>query len=65
MCGDETTRNEARELFVLAELNRLLESATFRGSKRCRAFLKSVVEHTMNGPSGALKGRSIGVEANR
>ncbi|MGO9261851.1 MAG: malectin domain-containing carbohydrate-binding protein [Bryobacteraceae bacterium] len=47
---------------VRAELTRLLESAAFRTSKRCREFLGYIVEHTINGPSGALKERSIGVE---
>ena len=47
------------------ELNRLLESAAFRTSKRCREFLAYIVQHTINGPSGALKERSIGVEVFR
>ena len=53
---------ESRELAVRAELARLLESAAFRTSKRCREFLACIVEHTISGPSGALKERSIGVE---
>jgi hypothetical protein len=47
---------------VRAELNSLLESSSFRTSKRCREFLGYIVEHTMSGPSGTLKERSIGVE---
>src|SRR5215467_6522133 len=47
---------------VRAQLNRLLESAAFRNSKRCKEFLAYIVEHTINGPSGTLKERSIGVE---
>jgi hypothetical protein len=43
------------------ELARLLESPAFRTSKRCREFLEYIVEHTMNGSSGALKERSLGV----
>src|SRR5579864_5584219 len=54
--------NEASEQAVRTELNRLLESAAFRTSKRCREFLEYIVEHTISGPSGALKERSIGVE---
>jgi hypothetical protein len=54
--------NGAREQAVRAELNRLLESSAFRTSKRSREFLEYVVEHTINGPAGALKERSIGVE---
>ena len=34
----------------------------FGPSKRCREFLEYIVEHTINGPSGTLKERSIGVE---
>jgi hypothetical protein len=47
---------------VRTELTRLLESATFRSSKRCREFLGYVVEHTIRGPNGTLKERSLGVE---
>lgn len=54
--------SESRERAVRAELDRLLEGASFRTSKRCSDFLNYVVEHTINGPSGALKERSIGVE---
>ena len=43
------------------ELTRLLESPAFRTSKRCREFLEYIVQHTMNGPTGALKERSLGV----
>jgi len=53
---------EARERAVRAELQRLLESPAFRTSKRCREFLEYIVEHTISGPAGTLKERSIGVE---
>jgi hypothetical protein len=63
MCGDQATElDEIREQAVREELNRLLESASFRTSKRTREFLQYIVEHTIHGPSGALKERSIGVE---
>jgi hypothetical protein len=63
MGEDQATKlNESEERAVLAELNRLLESGAFRTSKRCREFLGYIVEHTIRGPSGALKERSIGVE---
>jgi malectin (di-glucose binding ER protein) len=63
MCESGGKRlTESRELEVRAELARLLESAAFRTSKRCREFLEYIVEHTISGPSGALKERSIGVE---
>lgn len=54
--------NESQTQAVRVELNRLLESSAFRTSKRCREFLEYIVEHTINGPVGTLKERSIGVE---
>jgi hypothetical protein len=63
MCESESRGlTESREQAVRAELNRLLESSAFRTSKRCREFLEYIVQHTINGPAGALKERSIGVE---
>src|SRR5689334_4952326 len=63
MCqGEQARLGEARERAVRAELNRLLESATFRTSKRCREFLEYIVIRTISGPADALKERSIGVE---
>jgi Malectin domain len=58
----QTGLDEARQLVVGAELTRLLDSPTFRNSKRCREFLEYTVQHTITGPSGTLKERSIGVE---
>ena len=54
--------DESQGQAVRTELNRLLESAAFRTSKRCREFLEYIVEHTMSGPIGSLKERTIGVE---
>jgi hypothetical protein len=54
--------SDSRERAVREELDRLLQSAAFRTSKRCREFLEHTVEHTIHGPSDALKERSIGVE---
>lgn len=63
MGGNDTQPLDlSREHAIRAELQRLLESAAFRTSKRCREFLESIVEHTLHGPSGALKERSLGVE---
>ncbi len=63
MGGSEQTRlSELRERAVRAQLSFLLESAPFRTSKRCSAFLKHIVEHTIAGQSDALKERSIGVD---
>ena len=62
MCERETQRlDPSQEDAVRAEVGRLLESPSFRTSKRCREFLEYIVEHTMNGSSGALKERSLGV----
>lgn len=57
-----TGLSKSGEQDVQAELNRLLESPAFRTSKRCREFLAYIIEHTLRGPAGALKERSIGVE---
>src|SRR5438477_9846960 len=54
--------SEAQEQAARAELARLLDSPAFRTSKRCREFLEYIVQHTISGPSGTLKERSIGVE---
>jgi hypothetical protein len=63
MCeGESKELSKSREQDVRAELNRLLESPAFRTSKRCREFLEYIIEHTVRGPAGALKERSIGVE---
>ncbi|HEV2618729.1 MAG TPA: hypothetical protein VGU23_02200, partial [Acidobacteriaceae bacterium] len=50
-----------REL-VFRELDAILASYHFRGSKRYPAFLKYVVEAALDGRSGDLKERTIGVE---
>src|SRR3954454_5261836 len=63
MCESESRGlSKSREQEVRAELTRLLESPAFRTSKRCREFLEYIIEHTISGPAGALKERSIGVE---
>src|ERR1700730_6269611 len=63
MCESESRGlSELRERAVRTELNRLLESSAFRTSKRCREFLEHIVQHTISGPAGSLKERSIGVE---
>src|SRR5262245_29079095 len=63
MCESETSKlTEVQGQAVREELQRLLESVTFRTSKRCREFLEYIVEHTIRGPAGTLKERSIGVE---
>ena len=63
MCEQQGTEfSESRAEAVQAELSRLLESSAFRTSKRCSEFLRYIVEHTISGPTGALKERMIGVE---
>src|ERR1051325_5685252 len=59
---DSQGLDDSREQAIRAELHSVLESAAFRTSKRCREFLEYIVEHTITGPSGALKERSIGVD---
>ena len=60
--GEIAGIDAAQEQLVRGELSLVLESAAFRTSKRCREFLEYIVEHTITGPSGALKERSIGVD---
>ena len=63
MCEGQATRlSESQTQEVRAELDRLLGSAAFRTSRRCREFLDHIVDRTINGPNGTLKERSIGVE---
>ncbi len=59
---EATGLSESRKRAVRAELDRLLQSAAFRTSNRCKEFLEYVVGHTLDGSSGNLKERSIGVE---
>jgi len=47
---------------IRAQLNRVLESPAFRGSKRCQHFLRYVVEQTLDGHVDSLKERTLGVE---
>uniref|UniRef100_Q01NB6 Malectin domain-containing protein n=1 Tax=Solibacter usitatus (strain Ellin6076) TaxID=234267 RepID=Q01NB6_SOLUE len=60
--GQAIELDEVREQAVRAELAHLMESASFRTSKRSREFLQYIVEHTIHGPTGSLKERSIGVD---
>jgi hypothetical protein len=58
----KTGLSESSQQIVREELKRLLGSAAFRTSKRCRDFLEHIVEQTIQGPGANLKERSIGVE---
>ncbi|HVY94712.1 MAG TPA: hypothetical protein VHA14_18245 [Bryobacteraceae bacterium] len=53
----EADRQEIRE-----QLERLLSSATFHSSKRLSAFLRYIVEETLDNGGGDLKERVIGVK---
>jgi len=46
---------------IRLQLNRLVESPFFRGSKRCRQFLEHVVEHSLSDSPQPLKERTLGV----
>jgi hypothetical protein len=52
----------ARRDAVLAELDRILESSAFRGSRRSQEFLRYVVTHALDGRPEYLKERAIGAE---
>jgi hypothetical protein len=60
--SDSRILSESSIQTVREELRRVLEGGAFRTSKRCREFLEYIVDHTLNGPAGALKERSIGVQ---
>ncbi len=47
---------------IRAQIRRILESAAFRGSNRCRGFLEFVVQKALNGEADTLKERTLAVE---
>jgi hypothetical protein len=47
---------------VREQLDRMLASAVFKNSKRYSSLLRYVVEHALNGTSGQMKERTLGVE---
>jgi hypothetical protein len=47
---------------VLAELERVLGSPHFRGSRRCQSLLRRIIGQTVAGHVDSLKERSLGVE---
>src|SRR5579871_3007115 len=54
---------ENRQEAVRAELSRILQSQSFRGSRRCCRFLEYSVQHVLDGNAQEdLRERSIGVE---
>lgn len=64
MSGNEepsaVCRNEDNEAQVQRQLQAILESAHFKNSKRCKAFLQYTVENTLAGSFEQLKERVIG-----
>ena len=54
--------DEARQIAVSSELERVLESAAFHTSKRSRQFLSYVVRQTLEGHGEQLKERAIGID---
>src|SRR5215469_9799710 len=52
---------EAKAL-ILRELEKILESPSFRGSSRRKEFLSYVVRHSLEGHHDLLKERTIGTE---
>ena len=52
---------EAGRQSVHEQLNRILASPAFRGSKRLSAFLSFIVLQTVENPAGNLKERTVGV----
>ncbi len=60
--NDEAFPQPVPEEAVRGVLDEILASADFRASKRCKDFLKFVVEQTLSGRAGHLKERTIGVE---
>lgn len=47
---------------VRAELERILASPLFRGSRRCQSLLRRITEQTLLGETHSLKERTLGVE---
>ncbi|MDE3194962.1 MAG: hypothetical protein KGN84_01360 [Acidobacteriota bacterium] len=64
--ADEAARPRAVETptpdEIHAQLNRILSSPVFHGSKRCQQFLEYVCDRALAGDAGALKERSIAIE---
>ncbi len=56
------TQGRPQEHAVREELQRILKSTAFRGSKRCIAFLEYTVEKVLAGQGDAIKERTLAVE---
>lgn len=53
---------DPKSVAVRAELDRILSSPQFRGTKRSQEFLRFIVERKLEGKTETLKERSIGVQ---
>ncbi len=51
-----------KAVVVRAQLERILGSPQFRGSKRCQGLLRHIVEQTIAGDTAQLKERTLGIE---
>lgn len=60
--GGPPTRNDPAPGAVRRQLARILDSQSFRNSRRYSSFLKHVVESTLTGRGEDLKERNVGVE---
>jgi len=47
---------------VRVELERILASALFRGSRRCQSLLRRITEQTLAGDTESLKERTLGID---
>lgn len=54
--------SDDRREIILRELDGILDSPPFRGSKRCQRFLRYTVEKALTRQPDCLKERSIGIE---
>src|SRR5215813_1008563 len=61
--AEQANGTEHRDSAVRAELERILASPAFRGSRRCCRFLEYSVQHVLQGNAQEeLRERSIGIE---
>jgi hypothetical protein len=51
-----------RAAAIRAQVERILTSPQFRGSRRCLSLLRHIVEHTVTGETAQLKERTLGIE---
>jgi hypothetical protein len=56
------TLSQEKANTIRAELERILGSPQFRGSRRCQMLLRYIVEQTVTGETAQLKERTLGIE---